>query len=189
MLVPWRVLNIKAKRGPPKKHAYTYDFIWSHVENIWYESIRDAVDGQNPAPVEMVNIPLFTRFYTSQVVQDFVRQPYDGFPCFTKWHIFFGSWTLIGCDRHQLSKPRFSRLVVCSAGYDIPYIYIYIQESYNTHPPKDTPQYSIEYSWSTKDFLDGIQNISKFKVVDHVSFGMIQFHKLSSPGWLSMTRE
>lgn len=64
--------------------------------------------------------------------------------------------------------------------HDIPYIYIYIQESYNTHPPKDTPQYSIEYSWSTKDFLDGIQNISKFKMLDHVSFGMIQFHNLSS---------
>ena len=27
-----------------------------------------TVDGRNPAPVDMVNIPLFTRFYTSQVV-------------------------------------------------------------------------------------------------------------------------
>ena len=26
------------------------------------------VDGRKPAPVDMVNIPLFTRFYTSQVV-------------------------------------------------------------------------------------------------------------------------
>ena len=33
-----------------------------------------TVDGQNPAPVETVNIPLFTRFYTSQVVQDFFQQ-------------------------------------------------------------------------------------------------------------------
>ena len=31
----------------------------------------DIVDGRNPAPVDMVNIPLFTVFYTSQVVQDF----------------------------------------------------------------------------------------------------------------------
>lgn len=30
----------------------------------------DTVDGTNPAAVNMVNIPLFTRFYTSQVVQD-----------------------------------------------------------------------------------------------------------------------
>jgi len=29
------------------------------------------VDGRNPAPVDMVNITLFTGFYTSQVVQDF----------------------------------------------------------------------------------------------------------------------
>ena len=27
-----------------------------------------------PAPVDMVKIPLFTRFYTSQVVQDFFHQ-------------------------------------------------------------------------------------------------------------------
>ena len=28
------------------------------------------------SPVDMVNIPLFTRFYTSQVVQDFFHQQY-----------------------------------------------------------------------------------------------------------------
>ena len=31
---------------------------------------------RNPAPVDMVNIPLFTRFYTSQVVQDSFHQQY-----------------------------------------------------------------------------------------------------------------
>ena len=35
-----------------------------------------TVDGKNPAPVDMVNIPLFTGFYTSQVVQDFFHQRY-----------------------------------------------------------------------------------------------------------------
>ena len=35
-----------------------------------------TVDGRNPAPVDMVNIPLFTWFYTSQVVQDFFHQQY-----------------------------------------------------------------------------------------------------------------
>ena len=39
----------------------------------------DTVDGQNPAPVDMVNIPLFAGFHTSQVVQDFVHQPYEVF--------------------------------------------------------------------------------------------------------------
>ena len=34
----------------------------------------DTVDGRNPAPVDMVNILLFTRFHTSRVVQDFHQQ-------------------------------------------------------------------------------------------------------------------
>ena len=37
----------------------------------------NAVDGRNPAPVDMVNIPLFTRFYTSQVMQHFFHQQYQ----------------------------------------------------------------------------------------------------------------
>ena len=36
-----------------------------------------TVHGRNTAPVDMVNIPLFSRFYTSQVVQDFFHQQYD----------------------------------------------------------------------------------------------------------------
>ena len=35
-----------------------------------------TVDGRKPAPVDMVNISLLTGFYTSQVVQDFIHQPY-----------------------------------------------------------------------------------------------------------------
>ena len=35
------------------------------------------IDGRNPAPVDMVNIPSCTGFYTSQVVQDFFHQQYD----------------------------------------------------------------------------------------------------------------
>ena len=31
---------------------------------------------KNPAPVDMVNIPLFTWFHTCQVVQDFFHQQY-----------------------------------------------------------------------------------------------------------------
>ena len=39
-----------------------------------------TVDGRNRAPVDMVNIPLFTGFYTSQVVVwDFFHQQY-GYP-------------------------------------------------------------------------------------------------------------
>ena len=42
----------------------------------------DTLDGRNPAPVDMVNIPLFTGFYTSQVVQDFFHQQYNSFSLF-----------------------------------------------------------------------------------------------------------
>ena len=39
---------------------------------------QTTVDGRNLAPVDMVNIPLFTGFYTSQVVVwDFFHQQYD----------------------------------------------------------------------------------------------------------------
>jgi len=38
--------------------------------------ILNAVDGRNPAPVDRWLIPLFTGFYTSQVVQDFFHQLY-----------------------------------------------------------------------------------------------------------------
>ena len=34
----------------------------------------NTVDGRNPAPVDMVNIPLFAGFHTCQVVQEFFRQ-------------------------------------------------------------------------------------------------------------------
>ena len=40
----------------------------------------DTVDGRNPAPVDMVNIALFTGFYTSQVVQEFFHQQYHESP-------------------------------------------------------------------------------------------------------------
>ena len=40
-------------------------------------SLQTTVDGWNPAPVNMVNIPLITCFCTSQVVQDFFHQQYE----------------------------------------------------------------------------------------------------------------
>ena len=35
---------------------------------------NDTGDGSNPAPVDMVNVPLFSGFYRSQAVQDFFHQ-------------------------------------------------------------------------------------------------------------------
>ena len=42
----------------------------------YWETYIHTVDGQNPAPPRMMNIPLFIGFYTSQVVQDFFHQQY-----------------------------------------------------------------------------------------------------------------
>jgi len=42
---------------------------------------QGTVDGGNPAPVDMEKLPLFTGFYTSQVVQDFFHQPYYKWTC------------------------------------------------------------------------------------------------------------
>ena len=39
-----------------------------------------TVDGRNPAPVDMQNVPLFTGFYTFQLVQDFFHQQYVYLP-------------------------------------------------------------------------------------------------------------
>ena len=42
------------------------------ISKLW----GDTVDGRNPAPVDMENLPLFKVVYTSQVVQDFFHQQY-----------------------------------------------------------------------------------------------------------------
>ena len=64
-----------------------------HIDSLkltWQEAKKKAplpnhpftgatVDGRNPAPVDMVNIPSCTRFYICQVVQDLFHQQYVGF--------------------------------------------------------------------------------------------------------------
>ena len=49
-----------------------------HIVRIGHAStcFIHTVDGRNPAPVDMENIPLCKRSYTSQVVQDFFHQQY-----------------------------------------------------------------------------------------------------------------
>ena len=39
-------------------------------------NLHDMVDGRNPAPVDMINIPLFRGFHICWVVQDFFHQQY-----------------------------------------------------------------------------------------------------------------
>ena len=69
-----------------------------HVQHFsQVENISHTVDGKNPAPVDVVDIPLFTSFYTSQVVVwDFFHQQY----ILSTFSGKFGS---------QLQSPRFFR--------------------------------------------------------------------------------
>ena len=59
--------------------------------------LKVTVDGRNPAPVDMENLPLFTRLYTSQVVVwDFFHQRY--------WSIL---WFQSGVSSPRLDPPWF----------------------------------------------------------------------------------
>ena len=62
--------NIAPENGPTPKRKRSYS---NHPFS------RATVDGRNPATVDLVNIPLFTGFHASQVVQDFVHQQYVSF--------------------------------------------------------------------------------------------------------------
>ena len=53
--------------GSLKEGRYDYDLIL-RPKSGFIETIH-TVDGRNPAPVDRYFIPLFTRFYTSQVVK------------------------------------------------------------------------------------------------------------------------
>ena len=64
------------------KVALTID---TYLDGGW--QYEDTVDGWNPAPVDMVNIPLFTGFYIYQVVQDFFHQYGSNFMLPHFWNI------------------------------------------------------------------------------------------------------
>ena len=55
-------------------YEVSYFFRDSSTASRWCHG--DTVDGRNPAPVHRWFIPLFTGFFTSQVVQDFFHQQY-----------------------------------------------------------------------------------------------------------------
>ena len=60
------------------KNSVVLPHFWSWMFRTNPDLARwPTVDGWNPAPVDMENIPLFTWFYTSHVVQDFFHQQYD----------------------------------------------------------------------------------------------------------------
>ena len=55
--------------------CWGFRYVARVIQKSWY-FVHTTVDGWNPAPVDMVNLPLFSGFYTSQVVQDFFHQQY-----------------------------------------------------------------------------------------------------------------
>ena len=58
-------------------HFDEYFFQRGGKKTTTYVYVGPTVDGRNPAPVDMENIPLFIGFYTSQVVvSDFSHQQY-----------------------------------------------------------------------------------------------------------------
>ena len=65
---------------------------------------KTTVGGRNPAPVDVVSIPLFTRFYTSQVVQDFFHQEYG--ICHGSW--YFCIHCLVSHDVRSSQLQEFS---------------------------------------------------------------------------------
>ena len=73
-----------------------------HLGANWFQNDPTTVDGRNPEPVDMVNIPLLTGFYTSQeslpsTVWDFCKGDLiDGFDSMVK--------------SSPLNKPSFGRI-------------------------------------------------------------------------------
>jgi len=62
--------------SPPQVSIWTL-YTWTRLDSESLQIGFPTVDGRNPAPVDMINIPLFFRFYTSQVVVgDFFHQQY-----------------------------------------------------------------------------------------------------------------
>ena len=64
----WESMSTKKtrrRRSPSAKKTKKDDMSSWVMEDFF---LIDTLDGRNPAPVDMVNIPLFTGFYTSQVV-------------------------------------------------------------------------------------------------------------------------
>ena len=73
--LPFKVTVFKPRFAKRRKASLCRRQAGSHLGKIIWNNkttfkgnMRVTVDGRNPAPVDMVDLPLFTRFHTSQVV-------------------------------------------------------------------------------------------------------------------------
>ena len=74
-LIHFGPLNRQDTKASPCGHTAPH----GEEANAGLQTVKgcDTVDGRNPAPVDLINIPLFIGFqgfHTSQVVQDFSHQ-------------------------------------------------------------------------------------------------------------------
>ena len=131
-----------------------------------------TVDGRNPAPVDMVNIQVFTRYYTSQVVQVF-------FPSTVLWYcfprIFLGMNGEMTCFRH----PN-ERVVVQIVALLSPYA---IADSMMIAGGWSWPFESCDF-WEVKNSKP--HEIREYVLLTFKSWSCIHSHvcKLSQSDWL-----
>jgi len=82
----WFCMIFSSKKMSPKNPHGIHGRLSSDIRSCWSictqaleskgskTASKNQVDGRNPAPVDMVNFSLFTRFYTSQVVVWYFHQ-------------------------------------------------------------------------------------------------------------------
>ena len=70
----------------------------------YVSSLMGTVDGRNHAPVDMVNIPWFTRFHACWVVQDFFHQQYTPGKWAQLLHLFFFKAPIIGNGKKNIAS-------------------------------------------------------------------------------------
>ena len=80
-------------------------FVGRETTDKYITPYNDTVDGRNPAPADMVNIPFFTGFYASQVVQDFFHQQYV-YVQYEKY-IYFSIGSILPQQRFYWRFPKF----------------------------------------------------------------------------------
>ena len=72
----------------------------------WQSSSSNTVGGRNPAQVDRQFIPLFARFFASQVVQDFFHKQYVSQP----QSVFLFVWWISAMFEQYLQNAHFSQL-------------------------------------------------------------------------------
>ena len=91
---------------------------WAQICFFPTDKNQHTVDGRNPAPVGMVNIPISIGFYTSQVVQDFFHQQYhlkNGWLMMVDILVSFFGWPLFRGELLVFGEGNESFILDCTA--------------------------------------------------------------------------